>query len=169
MTRGSLHGWSALSLEPPLTAAIIAFKSQGRTATKHWFAGLLAPLLQTYLLVHPNLILVSMPSRKAALKKRGFDHGRALALAVQRQTGVAAPKNLLKFAREAKDQRNLSSASRASNLAGSMVATSCAQPTVLIDDVITTGATLIEARRALEAAGVRVIGFITIAETLSKN
>ena len=158
-----------MSLQPAVAAAIIAFKDRGRTATKGMFAKMLASTLQQYLSSHPDLILVSMPVRRAALKKRGFDHGRTLALAVQARTGVSVGKNLLSFAREAQDQRNLGMSKRAANLANSMLAKPTGRPVVLLDDVVTTGATLLEARRALEACGVLVIGFITLAETLPKS
>ncbi len=168
MVRGALTGWSAMSLRPDVAAAIIAFKDRGRTATKRMFAARLANLLQNYLRECPDLVLVPMPVRKAALKKRGFDHGRTLALAVQSQTGVSVGKNLLNFAREAQDQRNLGISKRAANLANSMIAKATNRPIVLIDDVVTTGATLNEAKRALEERGVSVLGFITIAETMPK-
>ncbi len=151
-----------------MAAAIIAFKDRGRTATKLMFANRLAQLLQTYLRDHPDLILVPMPVRRAGLKKRGFDHGRTLALAVQSKTGVSVGNDLLSFAREAADQRNLGITKRAANLANSMIAKPTGKPVVLIDDVVTTGATLAEAKRALEASGVVVLGFITIAETMPK-
>lgn len=167
--RGSLDGWAAMSLHPSAASAIIAFKDRGRTATKHWFAKSLAPLLQNYLPENPNLALVSMPVRAAAIKRRGFDHSRTLALAVQSQTGVSVAKKVLSFSREATDQRNLGIRGRSANLANSMVARPIKRPVVLIDDVVTTGATLLEARRALLVAGVEVLGFIAIAETLSKS
>jgi predicted amidophosphoribosyltransferase len=40
---------------------------------------------------------------------------------------------------------------------------------VLVDDVVTTGASLREAERAMKAAGNQVLGFLTIAETLLKT
>jgi predicted amidophosphoribosyltransferase len=158
-----------LSLLPAVAAAIIAFKDRGRTATKAMFARRLAETLQSYLRDYPDLVLVPMPVRKSALKKRGFDHGRTLALAVQSQTGASVAKNLLTFAREAQDQRNLGVSKRAANLANSMTAKPISKPVVLIDDVITTGATLAEAKRALEFSGANVLGFITIAETMAKS
>lgn len=158
-----------MSLMPAVASAIIAFKDRGRTATKRMFATRLAVVLQNYLSDYPDLTLVPMPVRKAALKKRGFDHGRTLALAVQSQTGVSVAKNLLSFAREAQDQRNLGISKRAANLANSMIAKPTSRPVVLIDDVITTGATLAEAKRALEASGALVLGFITVAETMPKT
>jgi predicted amidophosphoribosyltransferase len=67
------------------------------------------------------------------------------------------------------DQSTLDARARAANLAGSMVA----RPTrrgsqaalVVVDDVLTTGSTVREAQRALEAAGLRVAGVATVAAT----
>jgi len=167
--RGSLSGWAAMSLHPAAASAIIAFKDRGRTATKAWFAKQMTPLLQNYLRENPSLALVSMPVRAAAIKRRGFDHARTLAIALQAQTGVSVAKGVLSFAREASDQRNLGVSGRSANLANSMVAKPLNRPVVLIDDVVTTGATVLEGRRALMQAGVEVLGFVTIAETLAKS
>jgi predicted amidophosphoribosyltransferase len=92
-----------------------------------------------------------------------------MALALQEQTGVSVTKGVLSFAREASDQRNLGVRGRSANLANSMVAKPLNRPVVLVDDVVTTGATLLEGRRALMQAGVEVLGFVTIAETLAKT
>ena len=129
----------------------------------------MVPLLQNYLRDNPGLKLVSMPVRAAALKRRGFDHARTLALALQAQTGASVAKGALTFARQASDQRKLGVRGRSTNLADSMVAKPLNRPVVLVDDVVTTGATLLEARRALMQAGVEVLGFLTIAETLAKS
>jgi predicted amidophosphoribosyltransferase len=40
---------------------------------------------------------------------------------------------------------------------------------ILIDDVVTTGATLREAQRCLTEAGIKVQGFLTFAETPPRN
>lgn len=50
-----------------------------------------------------------------------------------------------------------------------MHATTGAENVLLVDDVVTTGATLKVACKALENAGHRVLGFITFAETESKR
>ena len=74
----------------------------------------------------------------------------------------------LVFARKIADQALLSREQREVNLAGSMLAKPLSGPVVLIDDVVTTGASLREAARAMAAAGNQVAGFITIAETILK-
>jgi orotate phosphoribosyltransferase len=47
-----------------------------------------------------------------------------------------------------------------------MVAKEGSGSVILVDDVVTSGASILEGRRALIAAGFEVVGFITIAETL---
>lgn len=58
----------------------------------------------------------------------------------------------------------LGAAARGSNVAGTMVSRPSQSPVVLVDDVVTTGATLREAIRALRAAGVDVAGVATVAD-----
>ena len=39
---------------------------------------------------------------------------------------------------------------------------------LLVDDIVTTGSSLVEAARAIRAAGAQVVGFATLAETILK-
>lgn len=48
-------------------------------------------------------------------------------------------------------------------MVGTMRARAFAAPVLIVDDIVTTGATLREARRALEISGVRVVGAAVIA------
>ena len=85
--------------------------------------------------------------------------------ALARRAG-ADPVRLLNNARRTEDQRGLGRSARGSNLAGSM---HCADArglrVLLVDDVVTTGATLEEASRAVISAGGVVIGAATVAST----
>jgi predicted amidophosphoribosyltransferase len=64
-----------------------------------------------------------------------------------------------------KDQSSLNAKERQSNLDGSLECLRKAElagtPVIIVDDVITTGATLREAGRALHAGGFSVIGAVT--------
>jgi predicted amidophosphoribosyltransferase len=76
------------------------------------------------------------------------------------------PRPLLVLRRAAADQRGLGRAERLENLRGGMLARRAEGiRVVIVDDVVTTGATLLEAARALRAAGAVVVGAATIAAT----
>ena len=84
---------------------------------------------------------------------------------VARRAGLRTER-LLTVARVAADQRGLDREARRRNVANSLRAHHAAGlRIVVIDDVVTTGATLEEAARALRASGAEVIGAATIAAT----
>lgn len=74
---------------------------------------------------------------------------------------------LLGFARKADSQRGLSPSARQANVHEAMTAIggTVDRPVLIFDDVVTTGATLTEAARALRSAGVAEVGFLAIAKT----
>jgi predicted amidophosphoribosyltransferase len=65
-----------------------------------------------------------------------------------------------------RDQAGLGARARQQNLAGAFrVRRRLREPVVLVDDLVTTGASLTEATRTLRAAGVVVLGAATVAAT----
>lgn len=108
--------------------------------------------------------LVPIPSRKANTRKRGRDFILEQTDAISRSPRVQV-RTILSHSRKVKDQTTLNSRSREINLSQSM---RCANredssniPVILIDDLVTSGATLREAGRALNRAGYTVIGAVT--------
>jgi predicted amidophosphoribosyltransferase len=92
------------------------------------------------------------------------------AAAVLRRRGVrTSVVPALRVSGRPEDQAGLDATERARNLAGRFVVRSGAAPArrtvVLVDDVITTGATAREAQRALEATGTEVAGIAVVAAT----
>lgn len=121
-------------------------------------------------------VLVPMPSKITSFQKRGFNPALILATAIAKevartQNRLVKVANLLWLGREVFDQAALDGHERRSNLIGSMRARGLPGATRvwLVDDIVTTGATLNEAARSLSEVGITVGGFLTFAETLPKN
>jgi predicted amidophosphoribosyltransferase len=120
-------------------------------------------------------VLVPVPSRRAVVRQRGHDPLlRITRRAAARLRGGGAPARvgrLLRPVRTVADQAGLSAEERATNLVGSLRCTPgaagrlAASGVVVVDDVITTGATAREAQRALEDVGLRVLGIAVVAAT----
>lgn len=115
--------------------------------------------------------LVPMPSRRSAVRRRGLDVTAVLARQAVRDlraTGVQLGVwRALKARSGIQDQAGLGVDARAANVAGRFALTSPVRPgrVLLVDDVVTTGATLAEADRVLRAAGADVSAAAVIADT----
>ena len=111
------------------------------------------------------LLLVPMPSSRRAVRARGHDAARRMALAAAgelRRTGTdARVVAVLRQRRAVADQAGLSAPQRLANLSGALVVAGggarllAGGRVVLVDDLMTTGASLVEAARAVRAAGRR--------------
>ncbi|UUW89530.1 ComF family protein [Pimelobacter simplex] len=133
------------------------------------------------------VLLVPVPSRPAVVRRRGHDPTLAMTRVAARVLEAGLPAGprvgvarLLRVRRGSGlvDQAGLGATARAANLAGTLTAPArvvrragerCPRAhVVLCDDVLTTGATLREAQRALEVVGVPVLGAATVAATRRK-
>ncbi|GAA2454333.1 ComF family protein [Streptomyces macrosporus] len=123
------------------------------------------------------LLLVPVPSARRAVAARGHDPVRRTALAAAGELRRAGrPARVLPVVRQRRsvaDQAGLTATRRSANLAGALGVPAGAGrllaegPVVVVDDLVTTGASLAEAARALTGAGGRVVGaaVVAVAET----
>ena len=130
--------------------------------------------------VDEPVILVPVPSAAAAVRERGFDATGALAKRAVRRLSADRPVRtvgLLAQHRGLADQSGLDAAERAANLRGGLRLqrgrrTAGVRPDgsalVVVDDLVTTGASLTEAVRCLAEAGFEVLGAATVSATVRR-
>ncbi|MEO6502148.1 MAG: phosphoribosyltransferase family protein [Jatrophihabitantaceae bacterium] len=153
-----------------LRSALLAYKERGQRSLAGPLAAYLSDAVDVGCSRLSGLaerpILVPIPSTRAAARQRGGDHVLRLVAEVAPQNGLEMLPALRLIGRS-RDSAGLSAAQRATNLANRMraVAVSASRPALIVDDIVTTGATLAEATRALQAAGWQVCGAAVIAAT----
>lgn len=158
-----LHATCALEFTGVAARVIRALKEEGRTGAARELAPALAAVLAAR--AGPETLVTTVPSSRAAFRRRGY---RPVDLLVRRAGWRPVP--ILRVRRTPADQRGLDRDARHRNVEGALVARPVAGADVLVvDDVVTTGATLAEAVRALRAAGAGTVGVVALAYTPSRR
>jgi predicted amidophosphoribosyltransferase len=174
-------------LPPPFAVAayagpprvfLLAYKEQGRIGLRHLLGTATARAVSaaaTAAAAAGPVLLVPVPSSAAARRARGDDVVAQLAASaaatLRRRGQVAVVVPALRHQRRVRDSAGLGAADRAANLAGAFELTAAgrrgvaARLVVLVDDLVTTGATLAECAGTLRAAGAEVLGAATVAAT----
>ncbi|MGL5850010.1 MAG: ComF family protein [Phycicoccus sp.] len=181
---GAVPCWAGAVLDGPLRRVVSSYKDGGRRDVRPVLAAPLAmaivlaltrdPVVRRTLAGGEPVRVVPVPAARRARRRRGDDPVSDLVRAALRSAGggpgtdVAA---VLRHTRRVADQAGLGRADRAANLAGALAVVPSDTRVVsgavclVVDDVVTTGATLAEAARALGAAGARHVVGVAAAAT----
>lgn len=159
---------AALPYEGVPAVAIRAMKERGRTDIAGAFAPAMRSVLAAAVRDLDAAMFVPVPTSRRSMRQRGY---RVPDLLVRRAGATVV--RLLRPASAAGDQRALGRDQRRRNVAGTMRARRRAlrgdPPVVIVDDVITTGATCEEAATALADAGFDVACAVALASTPMKQ
>lgn len=157
--------WAALEYEGPARSLVGALKFRGALAVADPMAALMVAAAPAERL---RGALVPVPLHPARRRKRGFNQAERLAVAIGRRAGLPVADCL---ARGGSNLRQVGR-DRAERLAGPAGSIRARGPVparaVLVDDVITTGATLAACAAVLRAAGSEEVRALVFARTLGR-
>ncbi len=123
----------------------------------------------------PNLIIVPIPLHPQKQKQRGYNQAALIAQAFSEITGLKLKENALARVRETQAQYILSPSERQQNLARAFAVTPefhrqpTNAPVLLVDDIYTTGATVISAIQTLANSGISVHGVVAVATAIKSK
>ncbi len=162
----------AYEYAPPLSDALARLKYEGHDELAVPLAASFAAGLSGRHVWSSQSLILPIPLHPRRLSERGFDQAwllaRALRATLPRPWPQAAPR-LLRRTRHTRPQVGLGRRARERNLEGGFSASAriSGRDVVLIDDVLTTGATLRAAAEALRSAGARSVFGLTLARALT--
>jgi ComF family protein len=153
--------------------AICSFKYGGQRSLAAYFGELLAG----YLTGEPQMglpfpqtdweLALPVPSSQSALRKRGFNHVGSVLKIMCRKTGIKPAVLVLRSSRVRRTQAGLALRERVSNVRNAFSASPAVEGKniLLVDDVITTGATAWDAARTILDAGAERVDLLTVARS----
>ena len=164
----SIPIYSAISYSPLASKVILAAKEDGILQAELLITDAIRHALEFCIRENNYGFLVPIPSRKSAARLRGRQFIYDIAKRISTETTIPTCE-ILSHSRVIKDQSGLDASNRVINMSGALTASRfIGGRAILIDDLVTTGATLSEAARALRAQGITVSAAVTacVAEPL---
>ena len=150
--------------EGPLREAVHRLKYRGWRAAAPELGGLLAGYLDGHKL--PGQVLVPVPLHSSRLRSRGYNQSRLLAKEAGKLLGMPVREDLVKRAKDSPPQVEARSREqRRANVAGSFESSHevAGLSIILVDDVATTGSTLMACASALKEAGAASVWGLVLA------
>jgi predicted amidophosphoribosyltransferase len=177
-TDDAVAAFAAAAYDGVIRAALLDFKERGRLCLRRELGGSLA--VSVFGAVGNDqspFLLVPVPSATATRRARGHNPVGAMAATAAdylRASGLQVDvRAVLRQGRAVTDQSGLDVGARRANLAGALTVRRPAllrgRRVVIVDDIVTTGATASEAARALIHAGAVVAGIACVAGTVRRH
>jgi ComF family protein len=163
--------WGFTLYEPPVTELVQDFKFRNKTALRKTFRTISQTFLDRYRTSLGRFQgLIPIPLSPVRERERGYNQARLLAESLSQLTGISCVTDVLVRDKHAPQQSSLGEKERWTNIKGAFkINPAFAQKLLhnkdllIVDDLLTTGATASEAARTLKAAGAGRVGVIALA------
>jgi len=125
--------------------------------------------------VDERTALIPVPLAASRERERGYNQSNLIAVGLSRRWAIPVWRDVLERGRVTRTQTELTPGERLSNVAGAFRVRHSARAAlrgahvVLVDDVVTTGATLGACASALFEAGTRIISYVTFARAVASG
>jgi ComF family protein len=161
------RAWAAFGYEGAVSRAVHRFKYEDHPELARPLGELLARKAASFLASVPGGI-VPLPLHDARYRERKYDQTTLLAVAVAKASVRALRDEVLTRVKPTTRQVDLSEAQREANVGGAFEVRSsvAGEELLLLDDVLTTGATAREATRVLLAAGAKSVNVLVFARAV---
>jgi ComF family protein len=160
---------SAFLYDGPVRAALLSVKFSGLRSEAAVFVPAMIQALERAPSTDPPTAVTWVPLGARRRRRRGFDQAELLARQVAARAGLPCVR-LLRRTRETPPQARRSGAARREALSEAFVAVGTPPGSlILVDDVLTSGATAAACARALRAAGAAEVGVLTAARSLGSG
>ena len=161
---------SAYIYDAPVRESIVRYKSKGIQSYAKTYSQILSTALEQH---YPNLtfdFICAAPSHQKKTVYQGFDNVELICKNLSKICGIPFKKGTIRKIRKTAKQTTLGFAQRLENLKDSMTVplpeSVAGKRVLLIDDVCTTGATIMECSRALKYAGAKSVHALTLATAI---
>jgi ComF family protein len=149
---------------PPLSRAIVRLKYQGRADLGPRLGRLLAAELEG-LELEPHTVIVPVPLHARRLAARGYNQAALIAHELSKARALPWQPRLLARQRDTAHQVGKARAARLANADGAFALRQAGpRHALLVDDVVTTGATVRACAETLALGGIAVVAVAALAE-----
>ncbi len=162
--------WGACFYDEIMQKLIHLFKYGQRTSLKYLFVDLMLDFMETYHIPLKSFdLLIPIPLHSTRLRERGYNQAQLIAELISKKMAIPIGEHLKRI-RHTSTQTTLNQKERWTNIQGAFKIKSSIivkdKSILLIDDLLTTGATCSEAARILKWAGAQRVSVLTLALAL---
>ena len=161
------RAWAAFTYREPVSRQVVDLKFHGRLAPAHVLGAVMAARLARRPEPLPEL-LIPVPLHASRLRRRGYNQAQELGRELSRRLAIQLLPGAAARRRATGEQTRLEASARRRNVRGAFAVTAQVRGRhiALVDDVMTTGATVAELAAAARQAGARRIEVWAVARAI---